>query len=466
MAEKAETYDVAVLGGGPGGYVAAIRASQLGLKTAVIEKEKLGGTCLHKGCIPTKSLLRQAEVFALVKRAAEFSVTVGEPQFDLEAAQKRARSVVDNLHKGIQALFKKHKIATVPGAGAFASPVELMVQAPEGPRMLAARHFIIATGSHIRDLPGLAADGSTILNSDHVLSLTQVPASLLVVGAGPVGLEFASLFHSLGSQVTVVEIMPQILPLEDAEIAKEAGRIFRRQGMTILTGSTVAAVEPGENQVRCRIKSEKGEQEVAVSKVLVAVGRAPASAGIALDKAGVATERGFVTVDDRLRSTAQHIYAVGDVTGRLPLAHVASAQGIFAAEDIAGLSPALIDYNAAPRVTYSHPEVAAVGLTEAQAQQTGRPISVGRFPFRALGRAQLHGDHLGLAKIVADKATGEILGAHLVGPLASELVAEVATTMTLEGTAETLALGIHPHPGFSEVLAEAARDALGWVIHA
>ncbi|HIP96513.1 MAG TPA: dihydrolipoyl dehydrogenase [Anaerolineae bacterium] len=457
--------DVVVVGGGPGGYVAAIRAAQLGLKVSLVEKEHLGGVCLNWGCIPTKSLLRNAEVIALLRQGKTFGFTLDGFQADLAAAVDRSRKVAGRLAKGVTALMRKNGIQVVEGTGSIVGPGTVQVTLDDGGEIqLQANHVIVATGARARTLPGVTVDGERIITARHALETRTLPASVVIVGAGPIGMEFAHLWHTYGAEVTVVEMLPHLLPLEDEEVSKEVERIFRRRRVRVLTSTRVEGMEPTADGVRVRVRKGDGEEEtLAAEKALIAIGVQPNSEG--LEKAGIQLERGWVVVDERMRTTVPGIWAVGDVTGKLPLAHVASAQGIIAAEDIAGAAPRPLDYDAIPRCIYCQPQVASFGLTEAQAREQGYDVRVSRFPFQANGKALALGEHGGFVKLVADAVSGWLLGAHLVGPEVTELLPELVLARNAELLPEAIAASIHAHPTLSEALMEAAHGIFGRPIH-
>lgn len=463
-------YDVVVIGGGPGGYVAAIRASQLGLRSAIVERGPLGGICTNWGCIPSKALLRSAEVLHLIRRAREFGISVGEVRADYGAALARCGKVVATQLRGLNFLMRKNKIDVVPGTARLLAPDRVLVSGgPEGEQELRARNVVIATGSRLRPLPEVAFDGEHIISSREVWDLPRRPASVLIIGAGPIGVEFATVYEAFGSAVTIVELMPRLLPLEDEEISAELARQFARRGISLLTSTRVAGATVEGGAVTVSLSPAPGgagePRTLQADQVLVCVGFLPNSAGLGLEELGVELRQGFIEVDGQLRTNVPGLYAIGDVTGKLPLAHTAMFQGELCAEVIAGHRPATPDYLAIPRCTYSQPQVAAVGLTEAQARELGRPVSVGRFPFRPNGKAQAMGEHDGQVKIVADERTGEVLGVHMVGPEVTELIAEFTLARTLEATVNELVYSVHPHPTLSEVIGEAARDVLGEPLH-
>ena len=462
-----ETYDLAVIGGGPGGYVAAIRAAQLGLRVALVEKEHLGGVCLNWGCIPAKALLRNAEVVALLGRGKVFGFTVEGFQADYAAAVERSRKIAARLVKGVAVLMRRNKIPVIEGTGRIVGPGTVQVALNDGGEVrLSARHIIVATGARARTIPGVEVDGERVITARHALAMRDLPASVIIVGAGPIGVEFAHLWRTYGAEVTIVEMLPRLLPLEDEEVSAEVERAFRRRKVRVLTSTRVEGVEVTADGVRVRVRRDNGEEEtLEAEKALVAVGVRPNSEGLGLEEAGVELERGWVVVDERMRTTAPGIYAIGDVTGKLPLAHVASAQGIIAVEDVVEADPQPLDYDAIPRCTYCYPQVASFGLTEAQAREQGYDVRVGKFPFRANGKALALGDYDGFVKLVADARSGQLLGAHLVGPEVTELLPELVLARNVGLSPEAIACSVHAHPTLSEALMEAAHGVFGRPIH-
>jgi dihydrolipoamide dehydrogenase len=463
-----ETFDLIVIGSGPGGYVAAIRGAQLGLKVACVEAEELGGVCLNIGCIPTKALLTSALLVNEMKDGAKHGILAGDLSFDLGPAQKRSRGVANQMNKGIAFLFKKNKVTHLQGYGRLKGKGQVEVQASDGSRTVhGAKNVIIATGSRPRDLPVLKIDEERIWSSTGALMQEKAPGSLFIVGAGAIGMEFADIYDSFGTEVTIVEALDRILPLEDAEISKFMERTYKKRGIAIHTSARFQSAEILDDGVKVTFTDKKGEaQEVTVDYVLSAVGRVPNSEDVGLDAAGVKTDDGgFITVDDQLRTNAPGVYAIGDVAGHQLLAHKASHEGIVCVEHIAGQGHGTVDYGNVPNCTYCHPEVASVGLTEAQAKEAGHDVEVGKLPWVAIGRAVAAGHADGFVKIVRGKKYSEILGAHIVGPHATELIAEFVVGRHLESTVEELEKAMHPHPTLSEGVSEGALAALGRPIH-
>jgi dihydrolipoamide dehydrogenase len=462
-----QIYDVTIVGGGPGGYVAAIRAAQLGLKAALVEKEKLGGVCLNWGCIPTKALLRNAEVISLLGKGKEFGFKISGFEADFGAAIDRSRQVSERLVKGVEVLMRENGIEVVRGSGTLKSANAVEVSLIDGgTRMLQTRNVILATGGRARTMPGITPDGERILTSREAIVLRELPASVVVVGAGPIGMEFAHVWQAYGAQVTVVEMLPRAVPLEDEEVSAVVERAFKRRKVKVLTSARVEGVETTANGVKVRVSDKKGEQVLEAERVLIAIGVRPNSENLGLEQLGVKLERGHVAIDDLMRTNVPGIYAIGDLTGKLALAHVASAQGIVAAEAIAGVATHPLDYEAMPRCTYCQPQVASFGLTEAQAIERSHQAKVGKFFFLANGKALGLAERDGFVKIVADEVSGEILGAHLVGPEVTELLPELVLARTWELTPEEIARSVHAHPTLSEALMEAAHGVFGRPIHA
>lgn len=455
------SYDTIVIGSGPGGYVAAIKASQLGQKTAIVEKEHLGGICLNWGCIPTKALLRNAEVVNLLKEGKTFGFSFDNLKVDYSAAQQRSRQVSQRQAKGVAFLMKKNNIQVIDGFGALKSPTEVDVNGETH----TAKNIIIATGARARSIPGVTIDGQKLLTAHEALEITEVPASIIVVGAGAIGMEFAHVFRSYGAEVTVVEMLPRVLPLEDEEISQEVAKQFGRNGIKVKTGAKVEKVETEGEGVTLTISQNGQTETLKAGKALIAIGVAPNSENMGLETVGVKTERGFIQINERMQTSVPNIYAIGDVTGKLPLAHVASAQALVAAEAIAGHETRPLNYTNMPRCTYCYPEVGSVGLTEAQAKEKGYDVKTGKFPFMPNGKAVGLAENIGFIKIVAESKYNEVLGVHMVGPHVTELLAGPTGMIGLETTLEELAHTVHPHPTLSEVVMEAAHVALGEAIH-
>jgi dihydrolipoamide dehydrogenase len=463
---SAERYDVAVLGGGPGGYVSAIRAGQLGLKTALVERDKVGGTCLHVGCIPTKALLETAELLLLSRRAAEYGVRVAEATLDLKAAMERKDRVVKKGLMGTESLLKKQKVVTVKGTGKLTAPGRIEVRdAGGGTSTVEAKAVVIATGSRVGSLPMAPVDGRVVLSSDDILGLDHVPESLLVIGAGAVGVEFASIYHAFGSKVVLIERLPRLVPVEDEEVSESLLRSFTRQGIEVHLGADLKSVRVEGDGAWSEFVVKGETKRLRTERVLMAAGRKPVTDGIGLEAVGVKTDRGFIPVNEYMETNVPGIYAIGDVVPTAALAHVASHEGITAVERIAGKHPHPVNYAAIPNCTYCHPQVASVGLTEAQARATGRPVKVGKFPFTANTKATILGQGEGFVKAVADGKTGEILGVHIIGVSATEQIAESVVARHFEASAEELANVVHAHPTLAEATMEAMFGAEGRSIH-
>jgi len=461
-----QQFDVVVVGTGPGGYVAAIRCAQLGLSVATVEDDRPGGVCLNWGCIPTKALLRNAEVVGLFNRAKEFGITVGEWTADYAQAVQRSRRVADRMAKGIEFLFRKNKITLFLGRGTLKSARVVEVAGKDGASTLEARRAVIlATGSEPKSLPGVTIDEKRVVSSTGAVTNEGRPGSLIVIGAGAVGIEFADVYAAYGAAVTVLEALPRVLPIEDEEASAQIARLFSRRDITIRTGVKVQSVTPDRGGVSVSVEAEGKTETLKADQVLMAVGRAARTRGLGLEALGVATERGFVTVSATMETSVKGIYAIGDMAGHQLLAHKAMAEGVVAAEAIAGQSPRPVDYGNVPSCTYCHPQVAAIGLTEAAARAGGRDLAVGKFPFTASGKAVAQGETEGFVKVVADKASGEILGVHIVGPEATELIHEFAVGRTLEATLDEFVHTMHAHPTLSEAAFEAVLAALGHPIH-
>jgi dihydrolipoamide dehydrogenase len=461
-----ERYDVAIVGGGPGGYVAAIRAGQLGLKTVLVEKERVGGTCLHRGCIPTKALLETAEVLLLARRAGEFGVRLSEASLDLKAAMERKDRVVKKNLMGTESLLKKNKVVTIKGEGRLKAKDRIEVTDAAGAKSeIVASAIVLATGSKVGSLPMAPVDGKIVLSSDDILSLDRVPESLLVIGAGAVGVEFASIYRSFGSKVILVEREPRLVPIEDAEISEALQRSFTRQGMEILVGASIKTVRVEGDQAWSEVEVAGKVQRYHTERVLMAAGRKPVTSGIGLESLGVAMDRGFVKVNDMMETNVAGVYAIGDIVPGPALAHVASHEGIVAVEKIAGRKPHPVNYQAIPNCTYCHPQIASVGMTEAQAKASGRAVKVGKFPFIANSKAGILGEGDGFVKAVADASSGELLGVHIIGVLATEQIAESVVARHFEATALELAEVVHAHPTLAEATMEAMFATDGRAIH-
>ncbi len=461
-----ERFDAVVVGSGPGGYVSAIRAAQLGQRVAVVEADRPGGICLNWGCIPTKALLRNAEVLQLFQRAAEFGITVDNLRADYRVAYQRSRQVAERMSKGVEFLFRKNKITLVPGRGSVTGPGAVRVQGSDGSaRTLEARAVVLATGAAPKSLPGVTIDKTRVISSDEALRLERLPPSVIVIGAGAVGVEFADVFAAYGVQVTIVEALPRLLPIEDEEISKLLARSFAKRKIDVRAGVKVQAVRVGKDGVTVELEQEGQAARLEAAMVLMAVGRGANTEALGLDTLGVAMERGFVKVSPRMETSVPGVYAIGDLAGPPLLAHKASAEGIVAAEALAGHPGHPVDYRTIPGCTYCHPQVASLGLTEAQARADGRAIKVGKYMFLANGKAQALAEPEGLVKIVAAADTGEILGVHILGAEATELIAEFGLGKTLEATVEEVGHTIHAHPTMAEAVMEAALDAMGQAIH-
>ncbi len=458
-----DAFDLVVIGGGSGGYTAAIRASQLGLTAAVVEREKIGGTCLHKGCIPTKLLLETAQTLALVRKSGTFGVRAKSISLDYDTVRARSEQIVGTLHKNLRSVIQKHKVEMIEGNGRLLSPTQVDVDG----RTLTAKHIVLATGSRPKELPGLACDGERVLNSDHALALAELPRSIAIIGAGSVGMEFASFYLDVGCEVTVLEMLPHLLPLEDGDLGKALEKVLAGRGANVFTSAGVLldATKMYDNRVELTLKQQDKEQTVQAETVLVAVGREGVTDGLGLESTAVQLDRGYIRVDERYATDEPTVYAVGDAIGGLQLAHVAAAEGFIAAEAIAGREPDPLDYNRAPRVTYTRPQVAAVGMTDEQARQDGRNVKTQRFSFRYNAMALIHDEPEGFAKIVFDTDSGDLLGAHIVGRQAAELISEASLARYVQASAGEMAANIHPHPTLSEVLGEAAQLSAGVSIY-
>jgi len=468
------SFDVIIIGAGPGGYVTAIRAAQLGLKTAVVEKAYFGGICNNWGCIPTKALLRSAEVFHMMQHAKDYGLSAEKISFDLQAVVQRSRGVVKRLNDGVGYLFKKNKVTVIWGEATLDAPGKLTVkksavEAPKGSLgegTYQAKHIIIATGARPRVLPGLEPDKKLVWTYFEAMVPDKMPKSLLVVGSGAIGIEFASFFHTMGADVTVVEVLPQILPVEDAEISKFAQKAFEKQGIKLLINTKVTKLEKKSDSVVATIDDGKGKpQTIEVDRVISAVGVVGNIENLGLEKLGVKTDRGVIVIDGFCKTNVPGIYAIGDVAGPPMLAHKAEHEGVVCVEAIKGMHPHPMDKNLIPGCTYCHPQVASVGLTEARAKEGGREIRVGRFPFVGNGKAIALGEDQGLVKVIFDKKTGQLLGAHMIGAEVTELIQGYVVAMNLETTEEELMHTIFPHPTLSEMMKEAVLDAYGRVLN-
>ena len=464
------TYDVAVIGGGPGGYVAAIRAVQLGLKTALVEKEHLGGVCLNWGCIPSKALLRNAEIANLLTRGKEFGFSFENLKLDYSIAHKRSRDVSIGRVKGVQFLMKKNKIDVYQGIGTLKDATHVEITAVDNSPLVSGNAFtgvieskniIVATGARARSIPGVEIDGQSIITYRHALEITQPPKSIAIIGAGPIGLEFGYVFRAYGSEVTLIEMLPNVAPLEDEEISAELAKQLKKLGIKVLTGTKVESLVKTADG----IEVVAGGQTIKGDKALIAIGFAPNTDNIGLETAGVKTERGAIVVDGHYRTNVPNIFAIGDVNAKLMLAHVGSAQGIVAAETIAGVETVELDYDAMPRCYYCHPQIASMGITEKQAKERGLEVKVGKFNFLPNGKAQGLGETYGFVKVIADAKYGEILGVHMIGPEVTELLPEWVLARNNELTPHEVARSVHAHPTLSEVLMEAAHAVEGQSIH-
>jgi len=466
---EAPKYDIAIIGSGPGGYVAGIRAGQLGQKTVLIEKDnKFGGTCLHVGCIPTKALLFDAEIYDHFKNAKEYGIVCKEFSVDWAAIQTRKTRIVTRLAKGVEMLLKKNQVETIQGFGRVAGPGRVSVSdAKNQTHEITARNIVLATGSEAKMLPGLQADAKTVLTNREILDLKEVPKSMIIIGAGAVGVEFASIFHRFGTKVTVLEMLPRAVPLEDEEISAELEKAFKKQGIAIHTQAKVEKAAKTAKGVSVSFTGGDGKsQALEAETLLVAVGRAPNTQGIGLEKTRVKLERGFVKVNPYMQTEEPGIYAIGDIVAASPLlAHVGSMEGIVAVTHAAGKSPEPINYNQIPNCTYCEPEIASVGLSERQAREAGHKVKVGKFPFAGNSKAGILDAREGFVKIVSEEKYGEILGAHIIGPRATEMIAEMVVAMRLEGTVDDISHAIHAHPTLSEAVGEAAHAAVDWAIH-
>jgi len=462
-------YDIIVIGSGPGGYVAAIRAAQLGFKVAVVERAELGGICLNWGCIPTKALLKSAQVFNYLKHASDYGITAGEATPDFEAIVKRSRDVADQMSKGIQFLLKKNKIDVIVGTGKV-KPGNIVqtrhASSVSGEiKEYTAKYIIIATGARSRELPNLKLDGKKIIGYREAMNLPKQPKSMVVVGSGAIGSEFAYFYNSIGTEVTLIELLPNVVPLEDEEVAKTLGREFKKAGMKVMVGSTVEKVDKKGKICKVTVKTKKGEEVIEAEVVLSAVGISTNIEGIGLEEVGIKTERGQVVVDDYYKTSVEGYYAIGDIVHGPALAHVASHEGIICVEKIAGKEVEPLDYGNIPACTYTNPEIASVGMTEQEAKEAGNEIRVGKFPFTASGKATAAGAREGFVKVIFDARYGEWLGAHMIGDNVTEMIAEVVVARKLETTGKEIIEAVHPHPTMSEAIMEAVAQAYGECMH-
>ena len=461
------SYDLIVVGSGPGGYVAAIRASQLGMKVAIVERAEVGGICLNWGCIPTKSLLKSASVFEYMKHSEDYGISIaGEAKADFSKVVARSRGVADKMSKGVQYLLKKNKIDLISGSGKLKAKGVLEVSSSDGTKTdVSAKHIILATGARSRQLPNLVQDGKKVIGYRQALVLPEQPKSLVVVGSGAIGSEFAYFYATMGTKVTLVEYLPNIVPLEDVEVSKQLERSFKKLGIDVLTNASVESVDTSGEGCKVTIKTKKGDEVREANIVLSAVGIAPNVEGIGLEELGIEMEKGRVKVDSYYRTNVEGVYAIGDIVGGQALAHVASAEGICCVEKIAGLHPHPIDYKNVPGCTYTTPEIASVGYTEQAAREAGYELKIGKFPFSASGKASAAGANDGFVKLIFDAKYGELLGAHLIGLNVTEMIGELVTARKLETTGHEIIKAIHPHPTMSEAIMEAAAAAYDEVIH-
>jgi len=460
-------YDLLIIGSGPGGYVAAIRASQLGMKVGVIEKDEIGGICLNWGCIPTKALLKSAQVLDYLKHSEEYGIIIkDEPVPDMKKVVERSRNIADGMSKGVQFLLKKNKIDQIKGFGKLKSAKEVEVDLGDGKTgIYTADHIILATGARSKELPNLKQDGKKIIGYREALTLDKIPESMLVVGSGAIGSEFAWFYHTMGTQVTLVEFLPNLVPLEDEEVSKQLGRSFKKAKMNVKTDSSVESVDASGKLCKVSVKTKKGVEEIEAEIVLSAVGITPNLEGIGLEDLGLELEAGKVKVDDYYQTNVPGIYAIGDIVHGQALAHVASAEGIICVEKISGKNPQALDYENIPACTYTSPEVASVGMTEAQAKEKGMEIKIGKFPFTASGKASAAGHKDGFVKLIFDAKYGELLGAHMIGANVTEMIGEIVVARKLETTGHEMIKSVHPHPTMSEAIMEAAAAAYDEVIH-
>jgi dihydrolipoamide dehydrogenase len=459
-------FDLIVIGSGPGGYVAAIRASQLGMKTAIVEKESLGGICLNWGCIPTKALLKSAQVYEYIQHAADYGITIKDAKHDFDAVVKRSRGVADGMSKGVQFLMKKNKIEVIMGMGKLTRDKKVEVTKADGSKEIhEAKSIILATGGRARELPNIKIDGEKVIEYRKAMSLAKQPKSMVIIGSGAIGVEFAYFYNTMGTKVTIVEFMPRIVPVEDADVSKELEKIYKKKGMDIYTNSSVESVDTKGKTCKVSVKTPAGNITIEADLVLSAAGVVTNIEGIGLEEAGVKTDKGKVRVDDYYQTNVAGVYAIGDIVKGPALAHVASAEGIICVEKIAGHHPQPLNYGNLPGCTYCAPEIASVGMTEEAAKAAGYEIKVGKFPFSASGKASAAGAKEGFVKVIFDAKYGEWLGAHMIGANVTEMIAEVVVARNLETTGHEILKSVHPHPTMSEAIMEATAAAYGEVIH-
>jgi dihydrolipoamide dehydrogenase len=458
-------YDVIVLGSGPGGYVAAIRASQLGLKTAVIEKENLGGVCLNWGCIPTKALLKSAQVFDYLKHAEDYGLSVENPDKDFTKVVKRSRNVAEGMSKGVQFLMKKNKIDVIDGFGTLKTGKKISVEGKDGKKDYEANHIIVATGARSRELPNLKQDGEKIIGYRQAMNLPKQPKSMIIVGSGAIGVEFAHFYNAMGTEVTIVEFLPNLVPVEDEDVSKQFEKSFKKAGIKVMTNSSVESVDTSGDGVKAKIKTKKGEETLEAEIVLSAVGIKTNIENIGLEAVGIKTDKDKILVNDWYQTNIPGYYAIGDVTPGPALAHVASAEGIICVEKIAGMKVEALDYGNIPGCTYATPEIASVGMTEKQAKEAGYELKIGKFPFSASGKASAAGTKDGFVKVIYDAKYGEWLGCHMIGAGVTDMIAEAVLGRKLETTGHEVLKAVHPHPTMSEAVMEATAAAYDEVIH-